>query len=49
MKKLTEQKQTLDDVCHLISAMEWELKLMRAIIFRYHLMYENLSKNKRIK
>ena len=45
MKKLTEQKQTLDDVSELIRNMDWEIKMLRAIAYRYYLEHGILTQS----
>ena len=45
MKKLAEQKQTLDDVSELIRNMESEINRQRYIIYRYYEMHGELVEN----
>jgi hypothetical protein len=39
MKTIREQKEALDELNNLISNMEVEIELLRAIVYRYYLMH----------
>jgi hypothetical protein len=45
MKSIHEQKQTLQDLEHLINKMYVEIELLRNINYRYYLMHGNKIQN----